>query len=113
MSATSKDNIVKATIKVGVVIASADGLDDRERAALVAYASQRSGMTPEAVEMEVSAVHNGLDSITDVDIVALKSLGKTQLGQLINEILQKVASADGELSDGERAVLDSLWARLA
>jgi hypothetical protein len=113
MSATSKDNIVKAIIKVGIVIASADGLDNRERAALVAYASQRSGMTPEAVEMEVSAVKNGLDSITEVDIVALKSLGKAQLGLLINEILQKVASADGELSAGERAALDSLWTRLA
>lgn len=113
MSVTSKENVVKAIIKVGIVIASADGLDDRERAALVVYASQRSGMSPDAVELEVSTVHNGLDSITEVDIAALKTLGKAQLGQLINEILQKIASADGELSDGERAALDSLWARLA
>lgn len=113
MASVSSEDIAKAVIKVGAVIASADGLEDREKAALVAFASQRSNLAPAVVEDLVAAAKGGLSSITDADVQTLKSLSSAQIGQLLNEGLQKIAAADGKLSDGELAALNAVWARLA
>lgn len=113
MSAVSTEQIAKVIIKIGAVIAGADGLDDREKAGLVQFASQRSGLSSEVIEAQVAVAEGGLGSITDADIQVLKSIGTAQVGQLLNEGLQKIAAADGNLSDREMSTLKAIWARLA
>ena len=95
------------------MITGADGLEAHEKAALVSFATERSGLSMSVIESQVSAASAGLASITDSDITTLKSLGNPQIGRLLHEGLQKIASADGNLSEKETAALKAVWARLA
>lgn len=113
MNVATNEEIAKVIIKVGAVIAGSDGLQENEKAALISFATERSGLSLGVIEGQVSAASAGLGSITDSDITTLKSLGNAQIGRLLHEGLQKIAGADGNLSEKETATLKSVWARLA
>ena len=113
MNVVTNEEIAKVIIKVGAVIAGSDGLEAHEKAALVSFATERSRLPLSVIESQVSAASAGLESITDSDITTLKSLGNAQIGRLLHEGLQKIAGADGNLSEKETAALKSVWARLA
>ena len=113
MNVATNEEVAKAIIKVGAVIAGSDGLEVHEKAALISFASERSRLPLSVIESQVSAASAGLGSITDSDIATLKSLGNAQIGRLLHEGLQKIAVADGNLSEKETAALKSVWALLA
>ena len=113
MNVATNEEIAKVIIKVGAVIAGSDGLEEHEKAALISFATQRSRLSLSVIESQVSAASAGLGSITDSDITTLKSLGHAQIGRLLHEGLQKIAGADGNLSEKETAALKIVWARLA
>ena len=113
MNVATNEEIAKVIIKVGAVIAGSDGLQENEKAALISFATERSGLSLGVIEDQVSAASAGLGSITDSDITTLRSLGNAQIGRLLHEGLQKIAGADGNLSEKETASLKSVWARLA
>lgn len=113
MNPANNEEIAKVIIKVGAVIAGSDGLEAHEKAALVSFATERSRLPLSVIESQVRAASAGLGSITDSDITTLKSVGNAQIGRLLREGLQKIAGADGNLSEKETAALKSVWALLA
>jgi hypothetical protein len=104
--------IAKRIVKVGFIVAGADGLDESERASLIAFAIDRSGLTRGEIEAQAHAASKGLASIEAQDIELLKRLPRQQLGNLLHEVVEKSAGADGLLSSAEESALKQVWSLL-
>jgi hypothetical protein len=113
MRNSSRDEFARVLVKVGAVIAGADGLAAEEKAALVAYASKRADIPASVIEDLVSQTKGGPESITDAEIALLKGEGLGLVGQLLHEELAQIAGAEGKLSDREIDTLNAIWARLS
>jgi len=109
MDGVSNEELAKALIKVGAVIAGADGLDVREKVALLDFVAQRSRLPSGVIESQIEAAKGGLSSITSHEISILKSAGLVRVGGLLKEGLQKIAGSDGNLSARELETLNAVW----
>lgn len=112
MAGVSNEELAKALIKVGAVIAGADGLDVRERGSLLAFAAQRSQLSSDVIEGQIATAQGGVASITSAEIDVLKSAGLDKVGSLLHEGLQQIAGSDGNLSAREVETLNAVWKRL-
>ena len=74
MSEIDMSEIARRVVRVGFIVAGADGLDDREAATLEDYAIQRSGLSKADIESEMKLAEKGRDSLSDADIEMLRLL---------------------------------------
>ena len=104
----------KRVVRIGFIIASADGLDANEKEHLVTFAKKRSNhLSEEEINVELEKGLKGPDSLSKEDVVALKKLSKAELGKLLNEIVHQVAGHDGTLTEPEVKALNNVWKALA
>lgn len=99
-------------VKVGFIVAGADGLQEAERQALVDFAERRSGLSRDTVEGIERAAAGGLAALTDADVATLRSMNRETLSSVLHEACEKIASADGHFSEAENEALKSIWRRV-
>jgi hypothetical protein len=102
MNTTQRAEIAKRVVKVGFIVASADGLSGSEKALLVDYATKRSGLTVEDVE-SIAAGAKGVESLSQDDINVLRQLNPGELAGVLREIVVTTSSADGHSAEEESA----------
>lgn len=105
-------NKARIIVRIGFIVAGADGLSDEERAFLNDYAVERSGLSVDDVAAEAKAAEAGLSAVTEDDVASLKELPKEQLSMHLSEVVEKAAGADGVVSEAEEAALKDIWGRL-
>ena len=106
--------LTKRVVRIGFIIASADGLSDDEKNHLVKFAKKRSHhLSDQEIHDELANGSKGVSSLTPDDIAILKKLTHTELGKVLNEIVHQVSDEKGNLSEPEVKALNSVWKALA
>jgi hypothetical protein len=106
--------ITKRVVRIGFIIASADGLSDDEKNHLVKFAKKRSHhLSDQEIHAELESGSKGIASLTPDDIAILKTLTHTELGKVLNEIVHQVSDDKGNLSESEVKALNGVWKALA
>ena len=114
LSSNEFHELSKRVVRIGFIIASADGLDANEKEHLVKYAKRRSShLSDDEINVELEKGSKGPDALSKDDIAALKKLSSTELSKLMNEIVHQVAGHDGNLTEPEVVALNSIWKALA
>lgn len=102
-----RDALVRAVVRMGLVVAAADGIDDAEDAEIEQYLLERSGLDGEALAEERARVAAGVSSITDEDIARMRALDVVQRHALLDEV-RRFAAADGFVSAEEELALKAI-----
>jgi len=106
--------ITKRVVRIGFIIASADGLSDDEKNHLVKFAKKRSHhLSDQEINAELECGSKGISSLTPDDIAILKKLTHVELGKVLNEVVHQIADEKGNLSEPEVKALNSVWKALA
>lgn len=104
-----RTELAKIIVRVGFIVAGADGISDEEREELSEYAARRSNLSAKDIEGEAKAAEAGLSALSALDVAILRKLPVTELSSLLHEVVEEAASADGEFSDAEQEALKSIW----
>jgi tellurite resistance protein len=105
-------NNAKIFVRIGFIVAGADGLSDEERSFLYDYAVTRSGLSTDEVETEEKAAAAGVSSLSAEDIDSLKELKTEEIKLVLAEIVEKAAAADGNFSESEQSALLEVWGKI-
>ena len=98
-------------VRLGFVVAAADGLSHEEHEALEDFATERSGLDKDSVRLERENAEGGLASFTEADLARVRTVQPETLAGLIEDI-KLAASADGDFSAAERDVMVNFMRRL-
>lgn len=97
----------RLAVRIGLIVAAADGLSPRERDAVTAYARERSGLTDADVAEQQRLAGAGLAGVQAEEWRVLRGLGAENLEIVLADIRTQ-AAGDGELSATECALLSDV-----
>jgi uncharacterized tellurite resistance protein B-like protein len=106
-----RERLVRAVVRMGYIVAGADGLDEAEIAELEQYAVERSDLSLAAAQEERRNAAMGVNALQDADIDLLRALDAETWGAVVADI-REVASAGGDLSDAELSALRHIVVRV-
>jgi hypothetical protein len=105
------DALVRVVVRMGLVVAGADGLDEAETAEVEQYVRERSGLDGEALAEERARAAAGVASVTDEDIARIRALDVAQRRALLEEV-RFFAAADGVVSANEALALEAFTMKI-
>lgn len=105
-------DVLSLCVRLGFVVAGADGLDEAERRALMEYAVDRCGLSSNEVVSQIGPARDGMAGFSRDEWSRLRTLGPGNLDSILADIAA-AAAADGKLSKEEEAVLSSVRKELS